>query len=555
MQSNVPLTVADTVEYKKNSTVCIGVVLSIASDSGELEIAPLFPDELIENGELLPKSTDCTKTRKLVTVEASQVIRRLGSVQQSVVGQLWNEAAKYAALHHYETVHYPRLNKPFSEGDRLSYAGRVFDEREVLNLVDASLEFWLTTGRYSDQFEKRFAKFLGVRKALLVNSGSSANLVAFMTLTSPRLKERQIKRGDEVITVAAGFPTTVAPAIQYGAIPVFVDVDPKTHNIDVGMLEAARSEKTKAVMIAHALGNPFDLGAVKAFCDKYNLWLVEDNCDALGAEYFIDGSWKLTGTIGDIGTSSFYPPHHMTMGEGGAVYMKSPVLAKIAASFRDWGRDCYCPAGVDNTCGKRFDWKLGELPEGYDHKYIYSHFGFNLKVTDMQAAVGCAQLDKINSFVEARRKNFDRLKESLREVEDIFVLPEAAVNSKPSWFGFLLSLREPSAERRSRIVKGLEERGIQTRMLFAGNYTRHPVFDEIRGDESRYRVVGDLKNSDYIMSNAFWVGVYPGLTEPMIRHMAKAIIEVARASQRMELVTQGKPSPSSSEKCYVKAAG
>jgi CDP-6-deoxy-D-xylo-4-hexulose-3-dehydrase len=530
MQSNVHLTVADTVEYKRNSTVRIGVVLTIASDSGEIEIAPLSPEELIEDGELLPKSTDPTKTRKLVTVEASQVIRRVGSVQLSVVGQLWNEAAKYAALHHYKNVHYPRQKKPFSDGDRLSYAGRVFDEREVLNLVDASLEFWLTTGRYSDQFEERFAKFLGVRKALLVNSGSSANLVAFMTLTSPRLKDRQIKRGDEVITVAAGFPTTVTPAIQYGAVPVFVDVEPKTHNIDVSMLEAARTERTKAVMIAHALGNPFDLGAVKAFCDKYNLWLVEDNCDALGSEYFIDGSWKFTGTIGDIGTSSFYPPHHMTMGEGGAVYMKSPVLAKIAASFRDWGRDCYCPAGVDNTCGKRFDWKLGELPEGYDHKYIYSHFGFNLKVTDMQAAVGCAQLDKITGFVEARRKNFDLLKDSLREVEDIFVLPEATANSKPSWFGFLLSLREPSAERRSKIVKGLEERGIQTRMLFAGNYTRHPVFDEIRGDESRYRVVGDLKNSDYIMSNAFWVGVYPGLTEQMLRHMAKTIIEVARES-------------------------
>lgn len=554
MGNDVQVVVADAVEYRKNSGVRLGVVLTIAADSGELEIAPLFPEELIADGDLLPKSVDNNKTRQLVTVDASQVIKRVGTVKQSVIGQLWNEAAKYAAVQHYRNVHHPRQHKPFREGDRLSYAGRVFDESEVLNLVDASLEFWLTTGRYSEEFEERFAKFLGVRKALLVNSGSSANLVAFMTLTSPRLKERQIKRGDEVITVAAGFPTTVAPAIQYGAVPVFVDVDPITHNIDVSMLEAARSEKTKAVMIAHALGNPFDLGAVKAFCEKYNLWLVEDNCDALGAEYFIDGSWKLTGTIGDIGTSSFYPPHHMTMGEGGAVYMKSPVLAKIAASFRDWGRDCYCPAGVDNTCGKRFDWKLGELPEGYDHKYIYSHFGFNLKVTDMQAAVGCAQLDKIKGFVEARRRNFDLLKESLREVEDIFVLPEATANAKPSWFGFLLSLRDPSAERRGKIVRGLEERGIQTRMLFAGNYTRHPVFDEIRGDESRYRVVGDLRNSDYIMSNAFWVGVYPGLTEPMIRHMAKVIIEVARASQSGDLVCQERESPEVNAKMLVKSA-
>jgi CDP-6-deoxy-D-xylo-4-hexulose-3-dehydrase len=281
-------------------------------------------------------------------------------------------------------------------------------------------------------------------------------------------------------------------------------------------------------MVAHALGNPFDLGAIKAFCDEHKLWLIEDNCDALGAQYFIDGAWKLTGTIGDIGTSSFYPPHHMTMGEGGAVYMNSPVLAKIAASFRDWGRDCWCPAGIDNTCGQRFDWKLGELPLGYDHKYIYSHFGYNLKVTDMQAAVGCAQLDKISSFVEARRKNFDLLKEGLKEVEDVFILPEASENSKPSWFGFLLTLRESSAERRSKIVKALEERGVQTRMLFAGNFTRHPVFDQIRGDESRYRIVGELQNSDYIMMNSFWIGVYPGLTEPMIRHMVKTIVSVAR---------------------------
>lgn len=530
MSNDVRLAIADTIEFKRGSALSLGVVLSVCADTGELEVAPLSTEELVENGELIPPCVDTRRTRKLLTVEASDVVKRVGSVKHSVLGQLWGEVTKYAASRHFNTVHLPKQKKPFQEGDRLSYAGRVFDEKEVLNLVDASLEFWLTTGRYSDQFEERFAKFLGVRKALLVNSGSSANLVAFMTLTSPRLKDRQIKRGDEVITVAAGFPTTVAPAIQYGAIPVFVDVDSTTHNIDVSMLEAARSEKTKAVMIAHALGNPFDLGAVKAFCDKYNLWLIEDNCDALGAEYFIDGSWKLTGTIGDIGTSSFYPPHHMTMGEGGAVYMKSPVLAKIAASFRDWGRDCYCPAGVDNTCGKRFDWKLGELPEGYDHKYIYSHFGFNLKVTDMQAAVGCAQLDKIAGFVEARRRNFDLLKNCLREVEDIFALPEATPNSQPSWFGFLLSLREPSSERRGKIVKGLEERGIQTRMLFAGNYTRHPVFDDIRGDKSRYRIVGDLKNSDYIMSNAFWVGVYPGLTEPMLRHMAKTIIEVARES-------------------------
>ena len=529
MQSKVEVSVGDVIEFKVGAKVGLGVVLNTSSDETfDVEVAPLGAGEVVEDGELLPVNASAQKTRKVVSLESSQVNKRVGSVKPSVVGALWNEATKYAALKHYQNVHEPKKTKPFAEGDRLSYAGRVFDEKEVLNLVDASLEFWLTTGRYSDQFEERYAKFLGVRKALLVNSGSSANLVAFMTLTSPRLKERQIKPGDEVITVAAGFPTTVAPAIQYGAVPVFVDVDIKTCNIDVSRLEAARTSKTKAIMVAHALGNPFDLGAIKAFCDEHKLWLIEDNCDALGAQYFIDGAWKLTGTIGDIGTSSFYPPHHMTMGEGGAVYMNSPVLAKIAASFRDWGRDCWCPAGIDNTCGQRFDWKLGELPLGYDHKYIYSHFGYNLKVTDMQAAVGCAQLDKISSFVEARRKNFDLLKEGLKEVEDVFILPEATENSKPSWFGFLLTLRESSAERRSKIVKALEERGVQTRMLFAGNFTRHPVFDQIRGDESRYRIVGELQNSDYIMMNSFWIGVYPGLTEPMIRHMVKTIVSVAR---------------------------
>jgi CDP-6-deoxy-D-xylo-4-hexulose-3-dehydrase len=349
-----------------------------------------------------------------------------------------------------------------------------------------------------------------------------------MTLTSPKLKERQIRPGDEVITVAAGFPTTINPVIQYGAVPVFVDVELQTCNIDVSRLEGARTPKTKAIMIAHALGNPFDLAAIKGFCDKHQLWLIEDNCDALGAQYCYNGSWKLTGTIGDLGTSSFYPPHHMTMGEGGAVYTNNPALAKIAASFRDWGRDCWCPAGVDNTCGKRFDWQLGQLPEGYDHKYIYSHFGYNLKATDMQAAVGCAQLDKLDSFVEARRRNFDILRKQLRIVEHLFVLPEATAHSAPSWFGFLLTLRQHSPERRGAIVKALESRGIQTRMLFAGNFMRHPAFDQIRGDHSRYRVHGDLKNSDHIMMNSFWVGVYPGLTEEMVSYVAQAIIEVSR---------------------------
>jgi CDP-6-deoxy-D-xylo-4-hexulose-3-dehydrase len=527
MQTHSQLKIGDEIEFRTPQGPAIGIVIS-ESSAYEIEIAPLLPNERIENGIIVSDSASALRTRKSVTIFKDEVAERRSSVSLSIVGELWNEITRYAALKHYQVVHQPKSAARFTPGDRLSYAGRVFDEHEILNLIDASLEFWLTSGRFTDQFEERFAKYLGVRKALLVNSGSSANLLAFMTLTSPKLKERQIRPGDEVITVAAGFPTTINPVIQYGAVPVFVDVELQTCNIDVSRLEGARTPKTKAIMIAHALGNPFDLAAIKGFCDKHQLWLIEDNCDALGAQYCYNGSWKLTGTIGDLGTSSFYPPHHMTMGEGGAVYTNNPALAKIAASFRDWGRDCWCPAGVDNTCGKRFDWQLGQLPEGYDHKYIYSHFGYNLKATDMQAAVGCAQLDKLDSFVEARRRNFDILRKQLRIVEHLFVLPEATAHSAPSWFGFLLTLRQHSPERRGAIVKALESRGIQTRMLFAGNFMRHPAFDQIRGDHSRYRVHGDLKNSDHIMMNSFWVGVYPGLTEEMVSYVAQAIIEVSR---------------------------
>ncbi|MFR3730058.1 lipopolysaccharide biosynthesis protein RfbH [Lacrimispora sp.] len=416
--------------------------------------------------------------------------------------------------------------KPYQEGERISYASRVYDHEEMVNLVDSSLEFWLTSGRYTQEFEKKFAKYLNVRFCSLVNSGSSANLLAFMTLTSPLLKERQIRRGDEVITVAAGFPTTVNPIIQYGAVPVFVDVTIPQYNIDVTMLEAARSEKTKAVMIAHTLGNPYDLSAVKAFCDKYNLWLVEDNCDALGTKYTIDGEERFSGTIGDIGTSSFYPPHHMTMGEGGAVYTSNSLLNKIIRSFRDWGRDCVCPSGTDNLCGHRFDRQYGELPLGYDHKYVYSHFGYNLKTTDMQAAIGCAQLDKFPSFVERRRYNFDRLYNGVKEVSDKLILPEACPNSRPSWFGFLITCKE--GVDRTKVVQYVESRGVQTRMLFAGNLTKHPCFDQMREAGEGFRIVGELKNTDRIMQDTFWVGVYPGMTDEMIDYMAKVIKEAVR---------------------------
>lgn len=419
-----------------------------------------------------------------------------------------------------DTYHKPAVK--FHEGDRIPYASRVYDSKEMCNLVDSALEFWLTSGRYVDAFEKGLAKYLGTKYVSVVNSGSSANLLAFMALTSPLLKERRIRRGDEVITVAAGFPTTVAPIVSYGAVPVFVDVTIPQYNIDVTMLEAALSKRTKAVMIAHTLGNPFDLGAVKAFCAQHNLWLIEDNCDALGSTYTIDGCEQMTGTIGDIGTSSFYPPHHMTMGQGGAVYTKNPLLHKIMRSMRDWGRDCVCPSGQDNFCGYRFDGQYGELPQGYDHKYVYSHFGLNLNITDMQAAVGCAQLEKFPKFVERRRYNFNRLYEGLQEVSDKLILPVPVENSKPSWFGFMMTCRGID---RKKVVIYLESKGVQTRMLFAGNLIKHPCFDEMRAKGEGYRVVGNLENTDRIMNDTFWVGVYPGMSDEKLDYMIKVIKE------------------------------
>jgi CDP-6-deoxy-D-xylo-4-hexulose-3-dehydrase len=413
----------------------------------------------------------------------------------------------------------------YKEGDRISYASRVFDEHEMINLVDSALEFWLTSGRYTDRFEKEFAAYLKVPHCSLVNSGSSANLLAFMALTSPLLGDRAIQRGDEVITVAAGFPTTVTPILQFGAVPVFVDVTIPQYNIDVSRLEAAFTPKTKAVMLAHTLGNPFDLKAVKAFCDAHGLWLVEDNCDALGTVYELDGQERLTGTIGDIGTSSFYPPHHMTMGEGGAVYTSNPLLHKIVRSFRDWGRDCVCPSGRDNLCGHRFDKQYGELPRGYDHKYVYSHFGYNLKATDMQAAIGCAQLEKFPSFVEKRRHNWQRLYEGLADLQDKLILPEAAPNSKPSWFGFLITCK--AGVDRNKLVQHIESKNIQTRMLFAGNLVRHPCFDHLRqsGSAAGYRITGSLDTTDRIMNDTFWIGVYPGMTGPMLDRMVEVVRE------------------------------
>ena len=417
--------------------------------------------------------------------------------------------------------------KPYEKGDRIPYASRVYDHDEMENLVDSALEFWLTAGRYTDRFEKEFADYLGVTSVSVVNSGSSANLLAFMALTSPLLHERRILPGDEVITVAAGFPTTVAPIVQYGAIPVFLDVTIPQYNLDAARLEAALSPRTKAVMAAHTLGNPFDIAAVKRFCSAHGLWMIEDNCDALGSTYTLGGETRLTGTFGDIGTSSFYPPHHMTMGEGGAVYTSNPLLGRIVRSLRDWGRDCVCPSGHDNLCGHRFDKQYGELPLGYDHKYVYSHLGYNLKATDLQAAVGCAQLAKFPSFAARRRQNFAYLFDALSPAADRLILPEACEGSDPCWFGFLITCRE--GVDRSRLVRTLEGAGIQTRMLFAGNLLRHPCFDEMRKSGTGYRVAGELTNTDRVMRDSFWVGVYPGMTEDMLDTMAETILSALDA--------------------------
>ena len=429
---------------------------------------------------------------------------------------------------YYKDFKRPEQDRPFVPGDRLSYASRVYDEKEMCALVDAALDFWLTAGRFADQFEKAFAAWIGVKYAHLVNSGSSANLLAFMTLTAPELGERRIKRGDEVITVACGFPTTVTPILLYGAVPVFVDVTVPQYNIDAARLEGALSERTKAVMIAHTLGNPFDLKAVRAFCKAHNLWLIEDNCDALGTKYTIDGETRYTGAWGDIGTSSFYPPHHMTMGEGGCVYTDDPMLHRLMLSFRDWGRDCICPSGRDNFCGHRFDGQFGELPRRYEHKSRYSRFGYNLKAPDMQAAIGVEQLKKFPSFIARRRHNWDRLRRALEDVQDKLILPEPAANSEPSWFGFMISVRPESGLDRNRVTRYIEDHNIQTRLLFSGNLIRHPCFDSIRATDA-YRVSGNLEATEFIMRNSFWVGVYPGMTDEKLDYMAKIIKEALEA--------------------------
>ena len=431
--------------------------------------------------------------------------------------QILELTAKYYALVH------DKSSEEFIPGkSRVNYAGRCFDEKEMVNLTDSALEFWLTSGRYTKEFEERFAAMLGVKKCLLVNSGSSANLLAFMTLTAQELGERRIKRGDEVITVAAGFPTTVSPIVQYGALPVFVDIDPATVNIDPELLEQALSPRTKAVMVAHTLGNPFDLEKVGAFCKKHGLWLIEDNCDALGSRY----NGRFTGTFGDFGTSSFYPPHHLTMGEGGAVYTSDPLLARLALSFRDWGRDCWCQSGCDNTCGCRFTRQFGTLPAGYDHKYVYSHFGYNLKATDMQAAIGCAQLEKLEGFSGLRKRNFEYLRSCLADLPQLKIM-EKLPQSDPAWFGFLVTLSDEAPFTRNELAEFLEQRNIQTRNLFSGNLTRHPCFEPLTEGKD-YRVASVLLHTDVIMNRALWIGVYPGMSLEKLDYMAESIKSFCR---------------------------
>ena len=436
------------------------------------------------------------------------------------------------AAEKYQLLRARQEKKDFKPGDRISYGGRIFDELEVRELVSSSLDFWLTAGPYAKKLETELAKKIGVKYCSLVNSGSSANLLAFAALTDASLGARRINSGDEVITPAACFPTTVAPIVQHGAIPVFVDVSLPQYNIDAAALEKARSKKTKAVFIAHTLGNPFDLEAVAAFCKKHNLWLIEDNCDAMGSRYKLGGKWRMTGSFGHVATSSFYPAHHITTGEGGAVYTSDFSLHKIIESLRDWGRDCWCQSGHDNTCKNRFTGQFGDLPQGYDHKYVYARFGYNLKMTDLQAAIGCVQLGKLDGFAAARKANWRYLRSGFARFEKYLLLPEPARNSDPSWFGFIVSVKDGAPFTRNGLVEFLEKRGIQTRMLFAGNLLRHPCCDEMRQKPGSFRISGRLVNSDFIASNTLWLGVYPGLDKPKLDYIIASVSDFMEAAAK-----------------------
>lgn len=428
-------------------------------------------------------------------------------------------------VRHYYTAFHQKGD--YAPGDRIDYAGRVYDQEELVNLVDSALDFWLTAGRYARELEEGLADYLQVPYVSAVNSGSAANLLAISALTSPLLGDRRLQRGDEIITAAAAFPTTVAPILQAGAVPVFVDIEPAGYNLDPEKLEAARSSRTRGVFLAHSLGNMFDMDRIRTFCREGDLWLIEDNCDGLGGDYLDGGGRRKLGTLGHIGTTSFYPAHQMTTGEGGAVFTSDPLLHRILRSLRDWGRDCVCAGGQDNACGHRFQGQYGSLPAGYDHKYVYSHLGYNCKMTEMQAAIGCAQLQKLPGFVEARRANWRYLREALEDLSDVLTLPRAQAGSDPSWFGFLVTVKENCPRSRDDIISFLEEHGIQTRMLFAGNITRHPCFEALQ-EGGDYRIAGSLAVTDAVMKRSFWVGVYPGMCRAMLQEMADRIRQAVR---------------------------
>ena len=494
--------------------VLVAFITSEVDSYSNSKYAMLLDHNDLETGTILRRSV--IRLDKVIVVEKSVIIRaNVAQLKADQVEKMLRIWSRHISNTFYQSVHSPRIQAPFIPGKTyIPYAGRVYDEREIETLVDSSLDFWLTTGRFAKEFEKKFAQYCGVKHANLVNSGSSANLVALSTLTSPKLGDRRLLPGDEVITVAAGFPTTVNPIFQNGLVPVFVDVEIPTYNIDVTQLEPALSQRTKAIMLAHTLGNPFNLDHVTLFCKRHNLWLIEDCCDALGSKY----NGKPVGTFGDLATYSFYPAHHITMGEGGCVTTTDDELNEIVRSFRDWGRDCACDPGQDNRCGKRFKQQFGQLPFGYDHKYVYSHIGYNLKVTDMQAAIGVAQLEKLESFVEARKTNFELLRNELEQLADSFILPESTQHSDPSWFGFPLGVRESAPFKRAHIIEELESLKIATRLLFGGNLTRQPAYQRCN-----FRVVGDLEDTDFVMNNVFWMGVYPALTQDRIKFVLETM--------------------------------
>lgn len=517
--------------FNINKEEIYALALNEPDPEGDLEFLYLSRTVSSKTKSMVMKKSDLEEGKidlplkvklKRYNLSKKVILKEAGTVKEIFLEKVLRELVKLSAIEHYKVKH---KKKPFIPGEKFSYGSRVFDEKEITGLIGASLDFWLTSGPYADEFEKDLALFQGVNYCSLTNSGSSANLLAFMALTSPKLGDRKIEKGDEVITVAAGFPTTVAPIIQYGAVPVFLDITIPSYNINCDLLEEAKTEKTKALMIALVLGNPFDIKRVKSFCDKYNLWLIEDNCNSLGSKYLYENKWLYTGTAGHFGTFSFYPPHHITTGEGGAVCTDDIELKRLVNSFRDWGRDCYCHTGCDNTCGNRFNQKSGDLPFGYDHKYVYSHFGYSLKITDLQASIGCVQLRKLPQFIKARNRNWQLLKDGLKDLEDRFILPEPSPDSIPGWFGFVLTVREEAGFAREDIVNYLENKGIQTRVFFSGNILKQPCFDELKKIGKGFRIVGDLKNSDIIMKNTFWLGVYPGLTKEMINYMVKSIKE------------------------------